>query len=286
LRDRNVGFRSEQHQCRIGRQIRQAGAVDFFNLLTGPELLEMTEEYLPEHRERLYPPTVTLSMFMKQSLALDRSCQRAVDAWAGQRTAEGLSVQSIRTGGYCRARARLPLQMVVALTRETGRLLSAQAPRGWRWRGRCVKLADGTGISMPDTAENQARYPQPRSQAPGVGFPMAGLVGIVCLSTGAVLEAAIGAHASKGQSEQDLFRGLLGTLRAGDVLLADLRRSPADAYPAALPRAQIGNPALLAARGLPALQAIAIFTRGHVNGSQSGTCKPTISLPPTQSAGM
>src|SRR6202021_1108236 len=75
--------------------------------------------------------------------------------------------------------------------------------------------------SMPDTAETQARYPPPRSQAPGVGFPMAGLVGIVCLSTGAVLEAAIGAHASKGQSEQALFRGLLGTLRAGDVLLAD-----------------------------------------------------------------
>jgi hypothetical protein len=221
LRDRNVGFRSEQHQSRIGRQIRQAGAVDFFNLLTGPELLEMTEAHLPGHRERLYPPTVTLSMFIKQSLALDRSCQRAVDAWAGQRAAEGLSVQSIRTGGYCRARARLPLEMIVALTRETGRLLSAQAPRGWRWRGRCVKLADGTGISMPDTEENQARYPQPRSQAPGVGFPLAGLVGIVCLSTGAVLEAVIGAHASKGQSEQDLFRGLLGTLRAGDVLLAD-----------------------------------------------------------------
>jgi hypothetical protein len=131
LRDRNVRFRSEQQQDRIGRQIRQAGAVDFFNLLTGAELLEMTEAHLPEHRERLYPPTVTLAMFMKQSLALDRSCQRAVDAWAGQRAAEGLSVQSIRTGGYCRARARLPLQMIVALTRETGRLLSAQAPRGW-----------------------------------------------------------------------------------------------------------------------------------------------------------
>jgi hypothetical protein len=221
LRDRNVGFRSKQQRDRIGRQIRRADAVDFFNLLTGPELLEMTEEHLPEHRERVYPPTVTLSMFMNQSLALDRSCQRAVNAWAGQRAAEGLSMKSIRTGGYCRARARLPLQMVVALTRETGRLLSAQAPRGWRWRGRCVKLADGTGISMPDTPENQARYPQPRSQAPGVGFPLAGLVGIVCLSTGAVLEAAIGAHASKGQSEQDLFRGLHGTLQSGDVLLAD-----------------------------------------------------------------
>jgi len=221
LTDRNVGFRSRQHQDRIGRQIRQARAVDFFNLLTGAELLEMTEAHLPEHRERLYPPTVTLSMFMKQSLALDRSCQRAVDAWAGQRAAEGLSVQSIRTGGYCRARSRLPLQMIVALTRETGRLLSAQAPLEWRWRGRCVKLADGTGISMPDTAENQARYPQLRSQAAGVGFPLAGLVGIVCLSTGAVLEAAIGAHARKGQSEQDLFRSLHDTLCAGDILLAD-----------------------------------------------------------------
>jgi hypothetical protein len=82
-------------------------------------------------------------MFIKQSLALDRSCQRAVDAWAGQRAAEGFSVQSIATGGYCRARTRLPLEMLVALTRETGRLLSAQAPQNWGWRGRCVKLADG-----------------------------------------------------------------------------------------------------------------------------------------------
>jgi len=79
----------------------------------------------------------------------------------------------------------------IALTRESGRLLSTRAQRGWRWRGRCVKLADGTGISMPDTREDQARYPQPRSQAEGVGLFLAGLVGIVCLSTGAVLEAAI-----------------------------------------------------------------------------------------------
>jgi len=32
----------------------------FFNVLTGPELLGVTESHLPEHRERLYPPTVTL----------------------------------------------------------------------------------------------------------------------------------------------------------------------------------------------------------------------------------
>jgi hypothetical protein len=61
--------------------------VDFFTLLTGPEPLEMTEAHLPEHRDRLYPPTVSLSMFMQQSPAVDRSCQRAVDASGGQRAA-------------------------------------------------------------------------------------------------------------------------------------------------------------------------------------------------------
>jgi hypothetical protein len=167
--------------------------MDFFNLLTGPELLEMTEALLPEHRERLYPPTQVLAMFIKQALEEDRSCQSAVNAWATQRVAEGLSVHSVSTGAYCHARARLPPQMVSGLARQSGRLLSQRAPRGWHWHGRRVKLADGTGISMPDTATNQACYPQPSSQAKGVDFPLARLVGIICLSTGAVLEAAIGA---------------------------------------------------------------------------------------------
>lgn len=74
--DRNVRFQSQQHRDRIRRQARRVGAVDFFNMLTGPQLLEITDAYLPEHRERLYPPTVTLSMFMRQGLEPDRSCQK------------------------------------------------------------------------------------------------------------------------------------------------------------------------------------------------------------------
>ena len=38
--------------------------------------------------------------------------------------------------GYCRARQRLPLEMVSALARETGRLLSQKARSQWLWRGR------------------------------------------------------------------------------------------------------------------------------------------------------
>jgi len=142
--------------------------------------------------------------------------------WLGaQRAAEGLRVHSVNTGGYCKARQRLPTQMVVALMRATGCLLSAQAHRQWRWRGRAVKLVDGTGISMPDTLANQVRYPQPSSQAKGVGFPIARAVGVICLSTGAVLDAAVGPLEGRGHSELDLFRGLLGAFCPGDVMLAD-----------------------------------------------------------------
>ena len=193
----------------------------FFNLLTGPELLRMTESLLPEHRERLYPPTMALSMFMRQALHTDRSCQRAVNEWAAQRAAEGLSAQSVSTGAYCRARGRLPLQMISALAQQSGALLCARARRAWRWRGRCVKLVDGTGLSMPDTCANQACYPQPSSQAEGVGFPQMRVAAIICLATGAVLQAGAARYAGKGQSELGLFRSLSAALLTGDLLLAD-----------------------------------------------------------------
>jgi Transposase DDE domain len=221
LRDRNAEFQSKQRKEHIGRRARGTEAVDFFNLLTAPELLETTESHLPEHRERLYPPTVALSMFMRQALNADGSCQKAVNGWAAQRAAEGLGVQSIRTGAYCKARQRLPAAMVMALTRETGRLVSARAQVPWRWRGRAVKLVDGTGISMPDTPENQACYPQPHSQAPGVGFPLARVIGVICLGTGALIDAAIGPHAGKGSSELGLLRSLGAAFSPGDVVLAD-----------------------------------------------------------------
>ena len=219
--DRNARSASQQHRSRLGRRAGSTRAVEFFNVLTSPALLETTEALLPEHRERLYPPTVTLSMFMRQVLEADDSCQKAVNGWAAQRVAEGFSPSSVRTGAYCRARQRLPLEMLSALTRETGRQLSALAPAQWLWRGRSVKLVDGTGISMPDTEENQACYPQPSTQVPGVGFPLARLVTVICLATGAALDAAIGPFSGKGNSELGLLRSLSAAFHPGDVMLAD-----------------------------------------------------------------
>ncbi len=210
-----------QQQARVRHRAEQTDAYAFFNLLTGPELLDQVEALLPEHRERLFPPTETLSLFLSQALSADRSCQRAVNEAAVKRLVGGLLRLSSHTGGYCRARMRLPETMLSGLTQHTGRVMSAKAPGAWHWRGHPVRLVDGTTVSMPDTAANQAVYPQARSQATGLGFPLCRLVGLICLGSGAVLDAAVGGYRGKGNDEQTLLRTLLDSLRSGDLLIGD-----------------------------------------------------------------
>lgn len=84
--NRNARSALHQRRSRIGRRARATPAVEFFNVLTSPELLATTEALLPEHRERLYPPTVALSMFMRQVLEpMARARRRST---AGQRNAQ------------------------------------------------------------------------------------------------------------------------------------------------------------------------------------------------------
>ena len=91
----------------------------------------------------------------------------------------------------------------------------------WLWCGRRVKVVDGTTVSMPDTAANQREYPQSPSQKPGLGFPIARMVVVFCLATGAVLEAAIGKYQGKQTGENALFRRTWEGYRPGDVSLGD-----------------------------------------------------------------
>ena len=59
-----------------------------------------------------------------------------------------------------------------------------QVPTSHFWFGRSVKVVDGTSVSMPDTPENQALYPQPKGQKKGCGFPVMRVVVSFCLTTG------------------------------------------------------------------------------------------------------
>src|SRR5262249_48911290 len=99
-------------------------------------------------RQRLYTPAVTLWTFLHQILDPDHSCQQAVDRLLAYRAAWGLPDCSDDTGIYCRARARLPEDLPHELVRQTGRAEMDKADKQWLWKGRRVKVVDGTGLSM------------------------------------------------------------------------------------------------------------------------------------------
>lgn len=218
--DRNPRARVRQQQ-RIRVQVRDNDSNSFFNLLTGADMLDEVESLLPPHRERLFPPTETLSMFLAQALNADRSCQKAVNSTALRRVSGGLPMCSTHTGAYCRARQRLPTPMISTLARSVAQRVTTHAPLSWHWRNRPIRLVDGTTITLPDTPANQAVYPQSHNQKPGLGFPLCRMVGIVCLGSGALLNAATSAYQGKGSDEQSLLRAILDTLQQGDVLVGD-----------------------------------------------------------------
>jgi hypothetical protein len=91
------------------------------------------------------------------------------------------------------------------LVRDTADRLEQSAPEEWLFHGRGIVIADGSAVSMPDTPENQAVYPQHGLQEPGCGFPIARLVVLIALTTGCVLDAAIGGGKEKRIGEMSLL---------------------------------------------------------------------------------
>jgi len=186
-----------------------------------PERLLATSETGVNSRERIFSPQVTFWAFVAQILSPGSSCReivRRVDAW-WQQAIRGDTRLSGSTSAYCQARARLQPEALELISRHLCWSLEANVLRDERWlEGRSVKIIDGTGVSMPDSEDNQALWPQPSTQKPGCGFPVLKLVGLFSLSSGALLEVATG---NLHIHESVLFRGLWEKLKKGDVLLAD-----------------------------------------------------------------
>jgi hypothetical protein len=171
--------------------------------------------------DRIYSPLITLWVFLSQVLSADHSCRAAVARLMAHRASRSQSPCSPETGAYCQARKRLPEKFFSDVARQTGRALEASVSPEWLWKQRRVYVFDGSSVSMPDTPENQRAYPQPDTQKPGLGFPLARIAAVFSLACGAVLDVGICRYAGKGQSELGMLRNLWDLFVPGDVLLAD-----------------------------------------------------------------
>ena len=171
----------------------------------------------------VYTPALTLWAFLSQALFADeqRSCTAAVARVVVLLVALGRDPCSDNTGAYCRARAKLPVAVIRRLTEQLADECATQVPQLWLWKGRHVHLVDGTTVSMPDTPSNQADYPQPSTQPPGLGFPIARLVVLLSLATGMLTAMELGPYQGKETGETALFRQMLARLRPGAIVLAD-----------------------------------------------------------------
>ena len=193
----------------LRQQFAQYRGGVFSQVLGAGEIANIVATHVQDFRERIYPPLDTLRLFIGQVWSADRACQDVVGRRLSERVAQGKSESTLNTGSYCEARARLRIEVPMTLGIKIGERLESMAPRAWRWRGRAVKLFDGTSVSMPDTPSLQQAFPQNREQKPGLGFPVARIGALIGLASGTVLGYQIAACEGKGSGEQNLLRGLL-----------------------------------------------------------------------------
>jgi hypothetical protein len=210
--------RQVAHAC---RHLQQAEGFPLAPYLPKPRIHDALRRAGVRFRDRLFSPAVTLWAFLSQVLDHDHSCRQVMARLFAWLATQGRAPRSADSGAYCKARARLPEAAFRLLARDSGRRPLDEAPAAWLWKGRVVKLVDGTGLSMPDTPANQQEFPQHPRQKPGCGFPLMRLVVVFSLAVGTALDAALGPWPGEQTGELALFRSLGEALGRGDVLLAD-----------------------------------------------------------------
>lgn len=190
----------------------------FVQLLPESFLEKILTEEKVSYRKRCFCPIITLWAWLSQVLDPDKSCKNALSRVMAHLVADNQAPPSTSTSAYCQARGRLSENLPPRLVRLTGSDLQRNQPSDWLWYNRDVFVVDGSSLLMADTEENQEVYRQHKSQKEGCGFPIARIVAVFSLFTGAVLDAAISGF---NTGEINLFRRLYPNLRAGSVALGD-----------------------------------------------------------------
>ncbi len=216
MNDQSSDWRSD-----VQRKLRSAKSLCIDLLLPQLEIMRICEEIGHQFRACTYSPMVVVWMFITQVLSADHGCQQAVTRLNAYRVARGLPKISSETTAYCKARRRLPEKLFERLLAWTSSRCEEVSHDAWLFHERIVEMVDGWTVTMADTQENQEAYPQMTSQKPGCGFPIARMVGVFSLATGAINHMAIGPYKGKQTGEASLLRSILGRVLPGRILLAD-----------------------------------------------------------------
>jgi len=215
-------LRTKRRFLALQEQVRRLPGTPLTEVFSVKDALQIALDVGLKYRLRLFSPWLTLCAFLWQVLDGGRSCRETVmHVLADRSWQKNNHAISARTGAYCQARLRLPWEFILGVVRRVAQNISQATAESNLWCARRVKIVDGTTLSMPDSATNQARYPQQSRQKPGLGFPILRMVGVFCWSSGAILDFALGPYQGAQSSELALLRKMLDRFSRGDVILAD-----------------------------------------------------------------
>jgi hypothetical protein len=205
----------------ISRVVTVAGgrfAPGHLGELTRQVPFEMVDAVLEEtcrvqRRVRVLPARVVVYLLLAGCLFAELGYAQV---WARMTAGlDGLAGASPTASALPQARRRLgpgPL-------RELFALLRGPSPAGARWRGLLACAIDGTIMTVADSDANLAVYSRQRGgPTGGSSYPMLRLLTLVSCGTRTVIDAVFGPVSS---GETTYARGLLGSLHAGMILLAD-----------------------------------------------------------------
>jgi hypothetical protein len=206
--------------------VLQSSGLPFSDVLPQEQIEQAFDEedaWFAQEDGDVFTPLLTLWAFLSQVFHKEeqRSCLAAVSRVIVLLVALSRGPCANNSVGYCKARAKLPERVIERLATRVADGCEKRVPEDWLWKGRHVKLADETTVSMPDTPENQEEYPQQASQEQGLGFPVARMVVVLWLATAMVRAMAMGPYSGKETGELALMHQLLVQLDPEDILLTD-----------------------------------------------------------------
>jgi len=210
----------------IAEPFVQGAGLPFADVLNANTIRRVFQEenaLFAQDEDNTFSTEIVLWAFLAQCLREGKgaACCAAVSDIATYMLQTGQRPPSGDTGDYCRARAKLSLSALRRLVKDSARQLENRADPSWLWKGLHAKLVDGYTFTMPDTAENQAEFPQNPSQEPGVGLPIARACAVLSLATACVCDVAIGPYAGKETGESALLREIMDAFEKGEVAVFD-----------------------------------------------------------------
>ena len=198
-------------------------AVPFDDLLTG-ELVQQTLKTrqcrFGETYHAVYTPLLVMWMVLWQLLS-DESCDAAVATAIAYCTELAIKPPGVDTGGYVRARNKIPYEVYADLARHVARELDTRAPQHWKPFGRTTWIIDGTTFTMSATPDNLAKFQCHPNQHPDVGMPIPRAIVILSMATGCVLDFAYDNYSGKGTGEISMLRSRLDVFQPGDIVVMD-----------------------------------------------------------------